>query len=51
MGFTLKNPLVNRNIKQNEADFFTTKKGKKHSVEQKKTPTLMFRSLPFSLCK
>ena len=37
MDFTLKNPLVNRNIKQNEADFFTTKKGKMHSMEQKNT--------------
>ena len=51
MSFTLKNPAAIRNIKQNKAEFFTTKKGKKHFMEQKRHPLLLFKSVPFSLCK
>lgn len=36
MGFTLKNPPANGNIMLNKAHFFTTKKDKNHTIEQKK---------------
>ena len=49
MGLTFKNPAVIGNIQQT-ADFFTTKEGTKHSMEQKTKPFLMFKSVPFSLC-
>ena len=51
MGFTLNNPPVIGIIKQINANFFTTKKGKKYSMERKKHPFIMSKSVPFSLFK
>lgn len=51
MGFTLNNPPVIGIIKQIKANFFTTKKGKKYSMERKKHPSIMSKSVPFSLFK
>lgn len=54
MGFTLKNPPANGNIMLNKAHFFTTKKDKNHTIEQKKKKKkhpFLKKSVQLSLCK